>query len=87
MKCKSCGKNQFYIEKLEDCLECEYNGAWSDDQDKYIYNEGEVEKLKLERGQASTEGECFFSETSGEGCYLFICCNCGKKENLPLYMY
>jgi len=86
--CKRCPNvnpedHTFKIEIL-DCEGCVYNGAWSELDNEYIYDEATIEFLAIERTEAYEEGCCSFGECEGNGCYMFTCHQCGWKDNLHL---
>jgi len=83
MKC-ICGSELFRIKKLDNCFECENNGAYSPG-DGYVYDKKQIEDESLERNQAVKEGECLFGSCWDDaGCYMFICAKCNKKTNLAI---
>ena len=84
MECKKCGGKIFWIEKKECCDECEYNAAYDDDDDEYIWDAKEINRKELIRNYVMEEGECWFDEAWGIGCYMMTCPSCGRKWNIPL---
>lgn len=82
MKCRKCKNELFNIQIIPCCGECSENGAWSEGDDEYIYDEKKINDLDLIRNEVEENGECNYGTAAGVGCYMFRCSNCGAKTNL-----
>ena len=83
MECEQCNKKLFKIDLIS-CGGCEYNGAMTE-HDGYIFDSDTIEKNDgLYRNMVADEGECKMGSSSGGGCYLIECNECGNKTNIAL---
>ncbi len=80
LKCK-CGSNQFNVETNDTCSGCQYNGAYCDDNDEYIYDQDKIDTLKLERSEVNDSRSCDMGLAFGGGCNIIICDKCGSTCN------
>lgn len=80
--CFSCKSTLFEITLLDDCSDCEHNGAYTDEG--YIYDEDEIKEHNLIRDQVENDGECDLGPAWGCGCYMFECVKCKTIFNLGL---
>lgn len=84
MKCRICQCELFKIENRICCVDCVDNGAWLQEREEYTYDESEIDILNLERDEADNDGQCSMGEAFGDGCYIFICNNCGETDNVAV---
>ena len=80
MKCQ-CGNELFRIQNNLSCIDCQYNGLYT--EDGYVYRKNIVDE-ELRRNEVDDEGTCMFGTSFGQGCYMFICSECGHETNLLL---
>ena len=76
LKCQGCGAEDLRISRCDDCLQCEHNGVWDEEKQKYVYKE------KLAKGEKRTQiqdaGRCEVGwGGSGAGCLIVMCHKCG----------
>jgi DNA-directed RNA polymerase subunit M/transcription elongation factor TFIIS len=83
MKCKKCDNDLFKIDG-KDCNDCEFNGAYDEEDGEYIYDEAVIKSKNLMRTESNHEGQCKFGHSYDNGCFIFTCSSCGNKENIPL---
>lgn len=94
LKC-GCGGKQFRIEKKEECLNCNHNGADTSCHGKmqdidsqnintgYTYDGKIMDRLDIERTQVADDQECRLGHSDDNGCHIYICVKCGEiKENI-----
>lgn len=73
----------FEIEIINDCTDCEYNGAWDEENHMYVYDK-DIDYLGVDRSEAFEKSCCKLGESQDNGCYMFTCHQCGNKTNLYL---
>ena len=85
--CSECGCEDFNILKKNNCKSCEHNGAYNNENEEefpppYIYDKKIIEDKKLDRTQASEEGECNLQDYNYDnGCWVITCKYCGCDEH------
>lgn len=84
MKCSVCENDLFMIIKLDTCDGCESNGAWSPEEEQYIYDEVMIKFGEgLCRDQVQQEDECKFGTSYDLGCHRYVCNKCGEETHSP----
>jgi hypothetical protein len=78
IKC-NCGNDTFKMLEKQ-CEICEHNGVWSEEEDRYVYIDA---SKKVFRTQAYDEFECLKGDNFGNGCWTYVCTECGEESIIP----
>ena len=101
-KCGKCGSECIRIFHRSTCKDCLHNGFQIDDEvyeklgeddyDTWFYDEDLRQRaikksgMDIEREESEWNGSCEIGDAGGEGCWKFVCCECGELvDNLPTY--
>lgn len=83
MEC-DCGNNLMTVSRRKQCYDCECNGVYNKEKERWEYPETLLEGQ--EREEAMIQGECEHGSCGNAGCLWIECSVCHKLvEYIPMY--
>ncbi len=86
MNCEKCGANCYNIQIYGSCEDCEHDGAWDEEENKYEYDREIIKDKGLIVNQVEVREECRLGVSFGKGCHSFTCLalTCGHITIMPI---